>query len=96
MLLVIDEYRSMCMLQAFCYALLVQKLQTPLNHSVVFVKEDMFLTINYWRIIVNFELSAYEDATTTLHEDISQMETITKRTIPIGELRHVETALTSL
>ena len=70
---------------------------TPLNHSVVFVKEkDLFLTSDYWRIVVNFDLTAYEDATSTLREDLSQMEEITKRTFPIGELRHVESALSSL
>jgi len=77
---------------------------TPLNHSVVFVKEkDMFLTSDYWRIVVNFNLTAYEDAPSTLlfvsnggNYYLSQMEDITKRTFPIGELRHVESALSSL
>ena len=56
----------------------------------------MFLTSDYWRIVVNFDLTAYEDATRTLREDLSQMKEITKRTFPIGELRHVESALSSL
>jgi hypothetical protein len=35
----------------------------PLNHNVVFVKEKyMFLTSDYWRIIINFDLSSYNDA----------------------------------
>jgi len=47
-------------------------INTPLNQSVVFVKaKDVVLTSDYWRIIVNFDLSAYEDATTTLREDLS-------------------------
>jgi hypothetical protein len=70
---------------------------TPLNHSVLFVKEkDMFLTSDCWRIVVNFDLTAYEDTTSTLREDLFQMEEITNRTFPIGELIHVESALFSL
>jgi hypothetical protein len=57
------------------------------------VKEkDVILTSDYWRIIVNFDLSAFEDAITVLREDLSRVE-IAKRTTPVGELRHVETAL---
>jgi hypothetical protein len=47
----------------------------------------MLLTSDYWRIVVNFDLTAYEDATSTLGEDLFQMEEITKRAFPIGELR---------
>jgi hypothetical protein len=36
---------------------------SPLNHSVVFVKDkDVILTSVHWRIIVNFDLPPYEDA----------------------------------
>jgi hypothetical protein len=66
-----------------------------LNHSVVFVK-DVVLTSDYWRIIVNFDLTPYEDATTTLGEDLARVEEIARNTVPIGELRHVGTALSSL
>jgi hypothetical protein len=70
---------------------------TSLKHSVVFVKDkDIILTSDYWQIIVNFDLSAYEDATTILRGDLSRMEETAKCTTPIGELRHVKTALTSL
>jgi len=69
----------------------------PLNRGVVFLKgKGKFVTNNYWQIIVNFDLTAYEDGNSTLREDLPQMEEITKRTFPIGELGLVETALTSL
>ena len=70
---------------------------SPLNHSVVFVKDkDVILTSDNWWIIVNFDLSAYEDATTNLREDLARVEEIVKHTAPIGELRHLRTALNSL
>jgi hypothetical protein len=69
-------------------------INSPLNHSVLFVKEkDMLLTSDNWRIIVNFDLMPYEDETTTLREDLSDLKEATKRSLPIGELRYVETAL---
>jgi hypothetical protein len=56
-----------------------QVINMPLSHSMVFVKEkDLILTSDYWRIIVNFDLVAYEEATSTLQEDLSQMEEVTK------------------
>ena len=61
---------------------------TPINHCVVFVKhKDVVLTSDYWQIIVNFDLSAYEDATTILREDLFRVKEIAKRSAPIGELR---------
>jgi hypothetical protein len=58
--------------------------------------KEVILTSDYWRIIVNFDLTAYEDATTILREDLSRVEEIVKLTTPIGEMRHVKTALNSL
>ena len=60
---------------------------SPLNHRVVFVKDkDVILTNDYWQIIVNFHLSAYEDVTTTLREDSSRVEETARHTALIGEL----------
>ena len=42
---------------------------------------------------MNFDLTAYEDATTFLHEDLAGVKGIAT---PIGELLHVESALSSL
>jgi len=37
------------------------------DHSVVFVKDkDVILISDYWQIIVNFNLSVYEDTNTNL------------------------------
>jgi hypothetical protein len=70
---------------------------TPLNHSVLFVKhKDVVLTSDYWRIVVNFDLSAYEDATTILREDLFRVKEIAKRSTQIGELRQLETILASM
>jgi hypothetical protein len=69
-------------------------INTPLNHIVLFVKEnDMIFTSDYWKIIVNFDLMPYEDVTTSLREDLRELKEATRRTLPIGELRNVETAL---
>jgi hypothetical protein len=69
-------------------------INTPLNHRVLFVKEkDMIFTSDYWKIIVNFDLMPYEGVTTTLREDLRELKEATRRTLPIGELRYVETAL---
>jgi hypothetical protein len=72
-------------------------INSPLNHSVLFVKEkDLILTSDYWKIIVNFDLMPYEDVITTLREDLRQLKEATRRTLPIGELRYVETALSAV
>ena len=64
---------------------------------MVYVKhKDVVLTSDYWRIVVNFDLSAYEDATTILREDLFRVKEIAKRSTPIGELRQLETTLASL
>jgi hypothetical protein len=61
---------------------------------VVFLKDkDVVLTSDYWQIIVNFDLTPYEDATTTPREDLARVEEIARNTAPVGELRHVGTAL---
>jgi hypothetical protein len=64
-----------------------------LNHRLLFVKEDMILTSDYWRLIVNFDLMPCEDVSTTLREDLRELKEVTKRSLLIGELRYVETAL---
>jgi hypothetical protein len=72
-------------------------INTPFNHSVVFVKDkNVILTSDYWRIVVNFDLTAYQDATSILRQDLSPIEDTDKRTVPIGELRYVRTTLDSL
>jgi hypothetical protein len=40
------------MFQGYCYVG-VEVINSPLNHSVLFVKEDMIFTSDYWKIIAN-------------------------------------------
>ena len=54
------------------------------------------LTSDYWRIVVNFDLPAYEDATIILREDLFRVKEIANRSTQIGELRQLETILASL
>jgi hypothetical protein len=69
-------------------------INTPLNRSVLFVKEkDLILISDYWKIIVNFDLMPYEDVTTTLRKDLRELKEASKRSLPIGVLRYVETSL---
>ena len=69
---------------------------SPLNHSVVFIREaELVLTSDHWRVIVNFDLSAYEEAITVLREDLTRVEEIANHSTPIGELRQVDLALNS-
>jgi len=64
---------------------------------VVFVThKDVVLTSDYWRIVVNFDLSAYEDATIILREVLFRVKEIAKRSTQIGELRQLETTLASV
>jgi hypothetical protein len=69
---------------------------TPLNHSVLFVRDkDVILTSDYWRVVVNFDLTEFEEAITKLHEDLTRVKELARRTKPIGELRQVDLALSS-
>jgi hypothetical protein len=71
-------------------------INTPLNHSVVFVKEqDVILTNDNWSPIVHYVLAEYEEAITTLHEDLTLVKGFARRTTPIGELRQVDQTLIS-
>jgi hypothetical protein len=48
---------------------------SPLNNSVLFVKEkDLIFTSDYWKIIVNFDMMPYEDAVSTLREDLRELK----------------------
>jgi uncharacterized small protein (DUF1192 family) len=71
-------------------------INTPLNHSVVFVKErDIILTNDYWRIFVHYDLAEFEEAITALHEDLTRLKASAKQTTSIVELRQVDLALSS-
>jgi hypothetical protein len=78
-----------------CYVA-AELINSFLNHSVLFVKEkDLIFTNDYWKIVVNFDLMPYEDIVTTLREDLRKLKEASKRSLPIGELRYVDTALSA-
>ena len=62
-------------------------INTPLNHSVVFLKEqDVILTNDYWRLIVHYDLVELDEAIITLHEGLTRLKGMARRTTPIAEL----------
>jgi len=66
--------------------LVAEVTNSPLDNTLPFVKDkDVILTTDYWRIVVNFDLSAYKDAT-TLRKDLSGVLDMGRHTAPIGEL----------
>jgi hypothetical protein len=73
-------------------------LMCPLDAEVTnsSLKQDVILTSHNWPIIVNFDLTAYENATTTLRKDLAGVGEIARRSATIGELRHFGTALNSM
>ena len=55
-------------------------INTPLNGSVAFLKnKDIFVTSDYWKILVNFEFAAYEEAITMLRDSMSELKGIANR-----------------
>ena len=89
--------KIMCVTGILTFRVGAEVINTPLNHSVFFVKDkNVILTSDYWRIVVNFDLTAYQDETSILREDLSRIEDTDKRTFPTGELRHVRATLDSL
>jgi len=71
-------------------------INTPLNQSVVFVKQqDVILTNDYWRIIVHYDFAEFEEAITTLHEDLTRVKGSAKQVTSIAELRQMDLALSS-
>ena len=54
---------------------------TPLTGSVAFLKsKEIYVRRDYWKILVNFEFSAYEDAITMLRASMSGLEGNANRT----------------
>jgi hypothetical protein len=56
-------------------------INTPLNGSVAFLKSNyIYVTSEYWKILVNFELSTHEEVITTLRASMSGLEEISNGT----------------
>jgi hypothetical protein len=57
---------------------------------------DLILSSDQWRLVVNIDLSPYEDVIATLQENLVQVEEFVKPHNPINELRQVKATLSSL
>jgi hypothetical protein len=56
----------------------VQVTDTPISGGVAFVKEaDVYVTSDYWKVVVNFDFTDYEDVITTLRTEITEMVLLT-------------------
>jgi hypothetical protein len=71
-------------------------INTPLNHSVIFVPETkVVMTSSYWKVVVNFNLTTYEDAITILKSELSEVEDV-GLTSQVEELHRVKRVIDSL
>jgi hypothetical protein len=63
--------------KANAYLCGAEVINTPLNHSVIFLKEAVVvMTSSHWKVIVNFNLNTYEKAITILRSELSEMKDI--------------------
>jgi len=64
------------------------EINTPLNQSVVFVREsDIILTSDTWNVLVKFDLGPYEEAIATLHEEVNSICNVTHRSWQFEEVQ---------
>jgi hypothetical protein len=69
----------------------------PLDGSVSFVKNnDVYVTSDYWRIVVPFGFVDYEEVVTQLRTETFELQETAKLTAPAGELQHLKKALNCL
>jgi hypothetical protein len=69
----------------------------PLNGSVIFLKEaNLILTDDEWRVILNVNLSTYQDVVYVIKNDFFMIEKQKQEFTPIIELKQFETYLKML
>ena len=69
----------------------------PLNHSVIFLKEcDLVLTSDTWDVLVKFDLSPYEEAIAILHDELREINNVTRHPLQFEEVQRVRSVLDSL
>ena len=69
----------------------------PLNRSVVILKgKDVVLTNDVRRIVVDFEMSPYEEVISTIKEDLLIVEGQKREFTSISEIKQMETLLKTL
>jgi hypothetical protein len=72
-------------------------INTPLNGCVILVEEKpVILTNDYWKIVININLSIYEDVIADLCGDLFQIEEFTRTYSAVREMQQVESTLASL
>lgn len=68
-----------------------------MNHSTVFFKtQDVILTNDIWRIVLDLDLKPYEEIIATLKEDLFLVQNQTLEFTFVNELRQVDILLTTL
>jgi hypothetical protein len=71
-------------------------INSPLNRSVVFVKTaDVIQTSDFWKV-VHLNLTPYEEAITTLREDIIVVQLATRHPARLDEIHRVQIPLETL
>jgi len=69
----------------------------PFNQSVIFAREfDLVAGSGTWNVLIPFDLNSYEEAITTLHEEMSEIQNATSQSTQLEEVRRVGKVLDSL
>jgi len=71
--------------------------EQPLNLSVLYLKEkDIFLTKGAWRIAIDVDMSAYQQAVATIEAELVLLEGHRKELASNSELNQITTLLNTL
>jgi len=69
----------------------------PYNQPVIFAREFVLVaTSGTWNVVIPFDLNSYEEAITTLHEEMSEIQNATSQSNQLEEVRRVGKVLDSL
>jgi hypothetical protein len=69
-------------------------MNTPVNHSVVFVKEsEGFFTSGYWTVVIHIPLSPYIEAVETLQYDLTELQKFSQFPTVFAEINRVKAAV---
>jgi signal-transduction protein with cAMP-binding, CBS, and nucleotidyltransferase domain len=69
----------------------------PLNGSVVFFKtQEVILTSDIWRVVINLDLEVYEDIVSTVRNDLHLIQTQMEEFTSVQELQQVEKLLNNV
>jgi len=72
-------------------------INTPINHSVIFIKEtEAVFTNDYWRVVIHLKIEPYEEVTEILKTDLFQIMGQTHPTTLQEGTRNSQTVVDSL